>query len=102
MRVLLLSILAGASVALMTGPAFAGGDAAAGKAKSEACADCHGEDGKGDDETPKLVGLSTADFTKAMEEYASGARKAPTMNKAAKKLSAGDIADLAAYYATLK
>ena len=46
-----LSILAlTAALALIAGPSIAG-DAAAGKTKAEAaCADCHGEDGKGDDE----------------------------------------------------
>jgi len=37
-----------------------------------------------------------------MHEYADGTRKSPMMNKLAKKLSAEDIADLAAHYATLK
>jgi len=38
-----------------------------------------------------------------MQEYANGTRtKSPKMTKEAKKLSAAQIADLAAYYATLK
>jgi cytochrome c553 len=42
-------------------------------------------------------------FTKAMQEYQNGTRtKSTKMAKEAKKLSATDIADLAAYYATLK
>jgi cytochrome c553 len=98
-----LTILASLSLAFGAGAAWAGGDAAAGKAKSEACAYCHGEDGKGDDETPALAGLSAADFTKAMTEYQDGTRaEAKMMVKAAKKLSAEDIANLAAYYVTLK
>jgi cytochrome c553 len=88
---------------LFAGPGHAA-DAAAGKALSEeSCADCHGDDGKGDDETPGIAGMSAADFTKAMEEYANGTRtKSAKMTKEAKKLSAAQIADLAAYYATLK
>lgn len=79
-------------------------DAAAGKALSEeSCADCHGEDGKGDDETPGIAGMDVGKFTKAIEEYANGTRtKSPKMTKEAKKLSAAQIADLAAYYSTLK
>jgi cytochrome c553 len=42
-------------------------------------------------------------FTKAMQEYQNGTRtKSAKMTKAAKALSAAQIADLAAYYATLK
>ena len=80
------------------------GDAAAGKALSEeSCADCHGDDGKGDDETPGIAGMATDKFAKAMEEYANGTRtKSAKMTKEAKKLNAQQIADLAAYYATLK
>jgi cytochrome c553 len=62
-----LSILALASaLALIAGPSYAG-DAAAGKTKSEACVDCHGDDGKGEDDAP-IAGMSVADFTKAITE----------------------------------
>jgi cytochrome c553 len=46
---------------LMTFSAQAG-DAGAGKAKSEACAQCHGDNGKDD---PPIAGMAEADFTKA-------------------------------------
>jgi cytochrome c553 len=97
-----LTILASTCLAFGAGTAMAAGDAAAGLAKAESCADCHGEDGKGDDSTPGIVGLKAADFEKMMQEYAAGTKKNPMMNKISKKLSAQDIADLAAYYATLK
>jgi cytochrome c553 len=98
-----LSILAMACVVLAAGTAQAGGDVAAGKTKSEACVDCHGDDGKGDDENSAIAGLTADKFTKAMTEYQNGTRtKSPKMTKAAKKLTPADVADLAAYYATLK
>jgi len=79
------------------------GDAAAGKALAEACADCHGEDGAGDADFPGITGMSEADFTKAMVEYRDGTRSdSKQMTKAAKKLTDEEIANLAAYYATLK
>ena len=95
-------LIAGAS-AFVAAPTYAA-DAAAGKVKAEACVDCHGEDGKGDDEETDITGMSVAEFTKAIQEYQSGARAKgdARMLKAAKKLSAADTADLAAYYATLK
>jgi cytochrome c len=79
-------------------------DVAAGKAKAdESCVDCHYEDGKGDADFPAIAGLTVEDFTKAIKEYQDGTRnKSPKMTKEAKKLSDTDIADLAAYYATLK
>jgi cytochrome c553 len=88
---------------MLVGPAWAAGNAAAGKEKAaDACADCHGDNGKGDAENPGIAGMSVSAFTKAMKEYQSGARpKSKKMTKAAKKLSDKDIADLAAYYAGL-
>ena len=96
-----LSILALASaLALIAGPSYAG-DAAAGKTKAEACVDCHGDDGKGEDDAP-IAGMSVADFTKAITEYQNGTRtKDAKMAKAAKKLTPADVADLAAYYAKM-
>lgn len=101
MKIVPISMLALAAVLVAATPAQAG-DAAAGKTKSDACVDCHGDDGKGDEDNPSIVGMSVADFTKAMVEYQDGTRTDDKMMvKAAKKLSAADIADLAAYYATL-
>ena len=90
------------AAALVAAPAYAG-DAAAGKAKAEAsCVDCHGDDGKGDEDNPSIAGWPADKFTKAMVEYQNGTRtKDAKMAKAAKKLTAADIADLAAYYAKL-
>jgi cytochrome c553 len=88
------------ALALLAGPSYAG-DAAAGKTKSEACVDCHGDDGKGEDDAP-IAGMSVADFTKAITEYQNGTRtKDAKMAKAAKKLTPADVADLAAYYSKL-
>jgi cytochrome c553 len=102
MNKLSLSILAAALAMFAVGSAQAGGVVAAGKTKSESCVDCHGDDGKGDDDNPSIAGMAVDKFTKAMGEYQAGTRtKSQKMIKEAKKLSAQDIADLAAYYATL-
>ena len=97
---LLMMVTAGALVA---GPGY-GADVAAGKAKAdEFCADCHGDTGAGDDDYPAIAGMSVEKFTKAIQEYQNGTRtKSAKMTKEAKKLGAADIANLAAYYATLK
>lgn len=86
---------------LLAGPAHAG-NVDAGKSKSEACTDCHGDDGKGDKDNPSIAGMSPEEFTKAIKEYQSGVRtKSKKMTKSANKLSDEDTDDLAAYYATL-
>jgi len=98
------STIRNVSAALATGcllMAFSAhaGDASAGKAKSENCAQCHGENGK---EDPALAGMEEAKFIQAMKDYQAGARKHKKMEKAATGLSDADIGDLAAYYASLK
>jgi cytochrome c553 len=87
-----------AALALVAAPTYAADVAAEGS-----CADCHGDDGKGDDDNPAINGWAVDKFTKAMTEYQNGTRtKDAKMAKAAKKLSAADVANVAAYYATLK
>ncbi len=83
-------------------PAYAAGDAAAGKAKSTACAMCHGPNGEGTSMAPKLAGKSAADLSQAMADYKSGKRDNAMMKSQAAALSADDMANLAAYYAALK
>jgi cytochrome c553 len=88
---------------LAAGNLQAGGDAAKGQELSAECADCHGEDGMGDDETPKLAGLDPAEHVAALKGFASGEREDESgmMGDIASELSEQDMADLAAYYATL-
>lgn len=86
----------------LAGAAQAGGDVDAGKAKSKKCVACHGADGEGKKDNPPLAGMSFEDHVKAMQDYKSGAREHKMMQKLAKRLSDDDIANMAAYYATLK
>jgi cytochrome c553 len=85
-------------------PALAEGSVSAGERKSEDCGDCHGPDGAGDGDTiPRIAGMPVEQFVKAMQDFESGARtKSMMMTKQGKKLSDRDVADLAAYYASLK
>ena len=93
---LMISILFGLLMA--AGTAVAGGDAANGEALSTDCADCHGAAGEFD---PVLAGMDEATFTTAMKAFASGERDDEMMMMMAEVLSEQDIADLAAYYASL-
>lgn len=82
--------------------AFAAGDAASGKQKSQACAACHGLDGNAPTgpDFPRLAGQHYDYLLKALHDYKSGARKNPIMGGQASALSAQDMADLAAYYSS--
>jgi cytochrome c553 len=96
-------LLAACVVALLVaaGPAQAAGDAAAGKAKSEQCAVCHGDHGEGV-EAPPIAGKAEAELLQAMMEYKSGKRQDAAMKEVMSKLSDQDLADLAAHYAAMK
>jgi cytochrome c553 len=89
---------------LAAGTVQAGGDVANGQALSSDCADCHGEDGKGDEDSPALAGLDEAYHVEQLKAFASGERvdEDEMMGMYAEDLSEQDMADLAAYYATLK
>ena len=97
----LLTALTLASFTLVV-PAYAAGDAAAGKAKAGSCAMCHGPNGEGTQMAPKLAGEDAAKFVQAMNDYKSGKRDNAMMKSAASSLSADDFANLAAYYAAIK
>lgn len=84
------------------GVAYAGGDPAAGKTKAAACAGCHGANGEGVKPNPAIAGLPEAKFVEAMKDYKSGKRANPVMKSFAGPLSDQDLANLAAYYASLK
>jgi cytochrome c553 len=96
-----LTILTIASLGLVA-PAYAAGDVAAGQAKAGPCAVCHGPTGGGTGVAPKIAGKSAADFVQAMKDYQSGKRDNAMMKAQAGQLSAADMDNLAAYYASLK
>ena len=94
--------LAVAATVLMASPVFAG-DAAAGKGKSMMCAACHGTAGISAVPTyPNLAGQKEAYLVKQLTDFKSGKRNDPTMKGMVAALSPADMADLAAYYASLK
>ncbi len=83
------------------------GDAAAGKAKSTACAACHGADGNSPAPTfPKLAGQGERYLLKQLHEInrqdkkGNVIRSVPTMTGQTENLSDQDLADLAAYFAS--
>jgi cytochrome c553 len=85
-----------------SGIAQAAGDAAAGKAKATACAMCHGPEGGGTQVAPKLAGEDPAKFILALQDFRSGKRDNAMMKAQSGPLTPDDMANLAAYYASLK
>ncbi len=80
----------------------AAGDAAAGKAKSATCGACHGANGiSTNDIWPNLAGQKEGYLVAQMKAFRDGERKNPMMAPMAAGLSDDDIANIAAYYASL-
>lgn len=88
---------------LFTANAQAEGDVTRGQELAEGCADCHGDDGHGDEDIPPIAGMEAADLHKELMDFKSGARvdEYEMMVETAADLSDQDIADLVAYFTTL-
>jgi cytochrome c553 len=95
----------GALICLVSGGAFAG-DIEAGKTKSAICAACHGPDGHAlIDGYPNLAGQNEKYIISAINGYKTKERNggmSMLMQAQASLLTDDDIANLAAYYASLK
>ena len=77
------------------------GDAAAGETKSAVCAACHGMDGNSTDpQYPKLAGQNEAYTARQLALFKHMHRQNPIMLGFASMLSAQDMHDLGAFYAT--
>ena len=103
MKYLLKVTFVGATLLGASAPSLAQGDAEAGAEKAEACRACHGSRGISvNDMWPNLAGQKEAYLVKQMKAFRDGDRKDPIMTSFALSLSDEDIADLAAYYASLE
>ena len=101
MKILSVTILA-AALCVASFSVFAG-DPEAGKAKSRTCAGCHGANGISNSPMwPNLAGQKEAYLAGALQMYKDGRRANAMMAPMAKGLSDTDIANLAAYYSSLK
>jgi cytochrome c553 len=86
----------------IVGAAHAAGDAKAGKAKAGDCAGCHGANGEGVAPNPPLAGKKDQQLLQAMNDYRTGKRANALMKSIASQLNDQQMADLAAYYSSLK
>jgi cytochrome c553 len=83
-------------------PAYAAGDAEAGKAKSMVCAACHGANGEAMiAEYPNLAGQGEGYIVKQLQDFKAGQRQNPLMAPMAAPLSDQDMQDLAAYFSAM-
>ena len=101
---MLKKILLNAAVlmSIVSGCAVAAGDADEGKAKSAVCAACHGLEGISSlDVNPNLAGQVPGYIAAQLAAFKSGDRKNAIMAGQVAALSADDMADLDAYYASL-
>lgn len=105
-----LSVLSasGAIAALLVGAAVVAigaepvGDKDAGQTKAAVCAACHGPKGISVNPLwPSLAGQQEAYLAKQIKEFRDGVRVEATMQPFVANLTDQDVADLAAYYASL-
>lgn len=96
-----LAVLA-AAFAVIGVDGLSAGDLAAGKRKAVACLACHDQRGLGTaPHFPHLAGQQEFYLIKQLESFRAGERGDEMMTIVTKSLSDDDIADLAAWYASL-
>jgi cytochrome c553 len=96
-----LAIVAAFVLTAASSPASA--DAAAGRTKAQVCAPCHGANGLAvAPNTPHLAGQPEPYLVDQLKAYRSGKRAHEVMSVVAKPLTDADIADLAAWFASLE
>jgi len=66
----------------------------------EACSDCHGPEGWGEDDVPQLAGQYTEYLRRQIASFRSGKRKNEDMDDVLDSISASDLEDLFAYLAS--
>jgi cytochrome c553 len=87
----------------LTPATAAAADAQAGRAKAAACAICHGQNGLSTQpNAPHLAGQPAIYLEEQLRAYRSGQRRGEVMAIIAKPLSDAEIANLAAWYASIK
>ena len=78
-------------------------DAAAGRAKAAACAMCHGPVGiAAAPDTPNLAGQPASYVEEQLKAYRGGSRRHEVMSLMARPLTDADIANLAAWFSSIK
>jgi cytochrome c553 len=96
-------ILGLATLVVTSSFAQAAGDSTAGRTVVVKCQLCHGKDGLGTSPyAPNIAGQKYDYLVHSLMAYKTGQRRSPMMSVVVKGLSKEDIANVAAYYATIK
>ena len=94
------------ALACLAAPAFAQGDPAKGKTLAYTCTGCHGiaeyKNAYPSYRVPKIAGQNEQYLIVALKGYKARERNHPTMQAQAQSFSDEDIANIAAYLASLK
>jgi cytochrome c553 len=99
----LVPALACALACALPGPGAQARDADAGRAKAQACAVCHGPMGVSNaPDAPHLAGQPVIYLEAQLRAYRSGARKHEVMAVMARPLTDEDIANLAAWFSSIR
>jgi sulfide dehydrogenase cytochrome subunit len=69
---------------------------------AQSCAGCHGQDGAGIGATPTIAGYDAEEFVRVWEEFRANERPATIMNRIAPGFTDEEVAELAAYFASLR
>jgi cytochrome c553 len=71
-------------------------------ALADACATCHGTDGRSEGAIPSLAGVRAPEFVARMTAFRSGAGDATVMDRIAAGVSPAEVDQLAGYFAGLR
>lgn len=94
---------AAAVTTFLAADAEGAGQAAAGRQKAAQCQPCHGLDGVARlPNAATIAGETEIYLTKQLKAFRAGERQDPQMSIVAQGLSDQDIADLAAWYASIR
>ncbi|HSF33412.1 MAG TPA: c-type cytochrome [Candidatus Tectomicrobia bacterium] len=94
-----LMMLAWFSIGLLLPSAAAGSAGVRGLALTNACAACHGPDGRSQGGIPSIDQLSTEEFIATLKAFRADARKGTVMNRIAKGVDDAEISAMAAHFA---
>ena len=72
---------------------------ARGQALANACAACHGPDGRSQGAIPSIDNLSAEDFISALKAFRAETRKGTIMNRIGKGIDDAEITAMAVYFA---
>jgi cytochrome c553 len=96
------ALLVGLALLALAPMPAAAGDRAAGRARAEACVQCHGANGISVlPNAPSLAGQPEAYLVEQLRQFRSGRRPSEVMGVIAKPLTDRDIDDLAAWYSAI-